>query len=200
MGQFMVSRPIISGALTGWLLGQPLMGFTVGAFIELFSLVALPSGGTRLAASASGTVAAVATAAALPVPGAYPVAVVWGLVLAHAGGYGVEVLRRWNARRWAAVEEQGITAHRVTVTHWRAIALDGLRAAVVAGGGALIGRFAFRGVADLWPLDEAATFSVLLLFAAVDMGVLLKNFGGWHRRRVVFLFGIVVGVSIGMLV
>jgi mannose PTS system EIIC component len=43
-GQFMISRPIVAGPLTGFLLGEPMVGLQVGALIELLWLGRLPVG------------------------------------------------------------------------------------------------------------------------------------------------------------
>lgn len=42
--QFMVSRPIVCGPLTGWAIGEPMIGLMVGALIELLWLGRLPVG------------------------------------------------------------------------------------------------------------------------------------------------------------
>lgn len=42
--QFMISRPIVAAPLTGWLLGDPLIGLQVGALVELLWLGRLPVG------------------------------------------------------------------------------------------------------------------------------------------------------------
>jgi PTS system mannose-specific IIC component len=42
--QFMVSRPIVCGPLTGWVIGQPAIGLLIGALIELLWLGRLPVG------------------------------------------------------------------------------------------------------------------------------------------------------------
>ena len=47
VGQFMVSRPLVAGWIAGWMAGEPAMGITVGAILELFLLVSVPSGGAR---------------------------------------------------------------------------------------------------------------------------------------------------------
>lgn len=44
--QFMISRPIVAGSLTGWLLGDPLTGLQIGAMLELLWLGRLPVGAT----------------------------------------------------------------------------------------------------------------------------------------------------------
>jgi mannose/fructose/N-acetylgalactosamine-specific phosphotransferase system component IIC len=44
LGQFMVSRPIVVGPVTGWLLGHPDIGTELGALIELIWIGDLPVG------------------------------------------------------------------------------------------------------------------------------------------------------------
>ncbi|WP_305041232.1 PTS sugar transporter subunit IIC [Geoalkalibacter sp.] len=43
-GQFMLARPVVAGPLTGWLVGDPLVGLQVGALVELLWLGRLPVG------------------------------------------------------------------------------------------------------------------------------------------------------------
>ncbi|MDO3379385.1 PTS sugar transporter subunit IIC [Geoalkalibacter halelectricus] len=72
-GQFMVSRPIVAGPLTGLLIGDPLIGLQVGALVELLWLGRLPVGAaippddTQVAVS--GTVLAVAASGRFSVEG-----------------------------------------------------------------------------------------------------------------------------------
>ncbi|MGD9019102.1 MAG: PTS sugar transporter subunit IIC, partial [Desulfuromonadales bacterium] len=42
--QFMISRPLVAGPLTGWVLGDPLTGLEVGMLLELLWLGRLPVG------------------------------------------------------------------------------------------------------------------------------------------------------------
>ena len=35
VGQFMLSRPVVAGALTGWMLGDPALGLLIGTLLEL---------------------------------------------------------------------------------------------------------------------------------------------------------------------
>jgi len=44
VGQFMVSRPIVTGPLVGWLMGRPEIGLEMGALIELIWIGDLPVG------------------------------------------------------------------------------------------------------------------------------------------------------------
>src|SRR5210317_613945 len=42
--QLMISRPLVAGPLTGWVLGSPLVGLEVGMLLELLWLGRLPVG------------------------------------------------------------------------------------------------------------------------------------------------------------
>jgi PTS system mannose-specific IIC component len=42
--QFMISRPLVAGPLTGWVLGHPLVGMEIGMLLELLWLGRLPVG------------------------------------------------------------------------------------------------------------------------------------------------------------
>lgn len=42
--QVMISRPLVAGPLTGWVLGQPLLGLEIGMLLELLWLGRLPVG------------------------------------------------------------------------------------------------------------------------------------------------------------
>ena len=65
VGQFMISRPLVAGALTGWLLGDPVTGLEVGAMLELFHLAGMPAGGSRAPETGPASVAAVTVVVSL---------------------------------------------------------------------------------------------------------------------------------------
>ena len=46
-GQFMISRPLVSGVLSGVIVGDPVLGTAVGALLEVYHLPAIPVGGGR---------------------------------------------------------------------------------------------------------------------------------------------------------
>ena len=83
VGQFMLSRPLVAGALTGWMLGDPALGLLIGALLELYLLVSVPSGGARFPEGTTATVVAVATASASSAPGVIPIAIAVGLLWGH---------------------------------------------------------------------------------------------------------------------
>lgn len=192
VGQFMVSRPLVAGAVTGWLLGDPALGFAVGALLELYLLVSFPSGGARFPEGATATVVAVASAAAVDAPGALPLGVAVGLVWGQVGGLTVSALRRLNG--WIVPEPDAERPERVVLAHLGAMALDALRGAVVTLVGVVAGRWAVAWMAASWPLESADTRGLLLVGGAVSAGILLRSVGGFRRHRVLFAAGMALGL------
>ncbi|MBI3300147.1 MAG: PTS sugar transporter subunit IIC [Elusimicrobia bacterium] len=96
IGQWLLSRPLVVGPLTGWLLGDLAAGAALGALIELFCLEELPVGSIvppngAVAAACAVLLAAgpalVSPAAALPA----------GLALGAAHGWLESRVRSWRA-------------------------------------------------------------------------------------------------------
>ena len=96
--QAMISRPLVAGTVTGWLVGDVEAGLRVGVLLELFALDVLPVGAVRYPDYGPATVAAVVLAAGTPWRMGLGLAVAAGLVLAVTGGWSLLVVRRWNAR------------------------------------------------------------------------------------------------------
>lgn len=192
VGQFMVSRPLVAGALTGWLLGTPLVGLTLGALLEVYLLVSFPSGGARFPEGATATVVAVASVGAADPLGAIPFGVALGLIWGQVGGFTVSALRRLNG--WLVPEPDGPHPERVSVFHIGAIALDGLRGALLTLAGMVVGRWVVGIVAHDWPLGPSDTRGLLLVGGAVSAGVLLRSLGGYRRLRMVFIAGMVLAL------
>ncbi|MBD3368198.1 MAG: hypothetical protein GF405_08530 [Candidatus Eisenbacteria bacterium] len=101
--QVMVSQPIVSGALAGWIVGDPVLGLVLGAVLQLVWIGVLPVGATPFPDTAPATVAAVGAAVTisngLP-PGAWAVAIALLIALATgiAGQRAILMLRRLNVR------------------------------------------------------------------------------------------------------
>jgi mannose/fructose/N-acetylgalactosamine-specific phosphotransferase system component IIC len=190
VGQFMVSRPLVSGTLTGAVLGDAATGLVVGALLELYLLVSFPSGGARFPEGATATVIAVAAAAGGG-PGAIPIGAAVGLVWGQIGGITISVQRKVNGR----FTPSGTTRpEHVAAVHLGALALDFVRATVVTFSGAVVGRSAVRLLSEAWPLDGDDTFGLLLVGGAVSAGILLRSLGGFRRRRVLLAVGIALGL------
>ena len=97
--QAMLSRPLVAGAVAGWIAGDVEAGLRVGVVLELFALDVLPIGAVRYPDYGPATVAATALAAGAP----------WELGLGRErrrgsassrslGGWSLQLVRRWNAR------------------------------------------------------------------------------------------------------
>lgn len=192
VGQFMVSRPLVAGVLTGWVMGDPTTGLVIGALLELYLLVSFPTGGSRFPEGATATVVAVATAVTSDAPGAVPLAVAAGLVWGHLGGVSISWLRRLNGH--LVPDQETLHPERITLAHLSAVALDFLRGSIVTGLGVLSGREAVRFLGEGWPLDANDSVGLLLVGAAVSTGILLRSLGGFRRRRVFFMVGVALGL------
>ncbi len=192
VGQFMVSRPLAAGALTGWLLGDPALGFVVGALLEVYLIVSFPSGGARFPEGATATVVAVASAAVVDSPGSIPLGVAAGLIWGQVGGITISGLRQLNSR--IVPEPDALRPDRLARAHVLAVLLDGVRGALVTLAGTVTGRWAVALLADAWPLEASDSHGLLLVGGAVSAGILLRSLGGYRKRRMLFAAGLALGV------
>jgi mannose/fructose/N-acetylgalactosamine-specific phosphotransferase system component IIC len=96
--QGMISRPLIAGTIAGWIAGDVEAGVRVGVLFELFALDVLPIGAVRYPDFGPATVAASALAAGAPWEMELGVSTALGLLLALAGGWSLQVVRRTNAK------------------------------------------------------------------------------------------------------
>lgn len=194
VGQFMVSRPLVAGALTGWALGDPALGILVGAVLELYLIVSFPTGGARFPEGSTATVVAVAAAAGVAGPGALPLAIGVGLVWGQVGGATITGLRHLNARLAPEPGDARQDAARLVVAHLGAIALDFARGTLVTAVGVVVGRQVVALLLGHWPLSMAASNGLLLVGGAVSAGILLRDLGGYRKRRIAFVAGLALGI------
>jgi mannose/fructose/N-acetylgalactosamine-specific phosphotransferase system component IIC len=96
--QAMVARPVVAGTVAGWLAGDVEAGLRLGVLFELFALDVLPVGAVRYPDYGPATVAAVALAADSPWQFSLGLSAALGLALAVLGGFGLQTVRRANAR------------------------------------------------------------------------------------------------------
>jgi mannose/fructose/N-acetylgalactosamine-specific phosphotransferase system component IIC len=96
--QAMIARPVVAGAVAGWLAGDVEAGLRVGVLFELFALDVLPVGAVRYPDYGPATVAATALAADSPWQFALGLSAALGLTIAVLGGFGLQLVRRANAR------------------------------------------------------------------------------------------------------
>ena len=193
VGQFMLSRPLVAGVLAGWATGSVVQGALIGAILELYLLVSVPSGGARFPEASTATVVAVACAAPFDGFGALPLAVAGGLIWGQVSGATVDAQRHFNARLMPEAGEPQ-AARRLTRGHVLAILVDLLRGSLVTVAGIVTGRFLIAAFVARWPLGEGGSMALLFVGAAVSAGILLNDLGGFRRRKVWFTAGLALGL------
>lgn len=131
--QGLLARPLVAGAVAGWILGDPLAGLQVGAVLEFYALDVLPVGASRYpdyaAAAAAGTLVATSQPA-----DAFGLGVGVGLIVAVLGGWTIQAHRRVTTSvvaRASATLAAGSTA-AIRRLHFGGLARDTLRALVLA--------------------------------------------------------------------
>lgn len=134
--QVMVSRPLVSGTLGGWLLGDPGSGFLVGALLELMSLRHPPFGAARYPDSGpAGLVAGAAYAAAGGASlGALVAAILAGWGVGWIGAITVQLRRRGNERLMADEAALAARPELLERRHRLALRLDSVRGALLTAG------------------------------------------------------------------
>ena len=65
---------------------------------------------------------------------------------------------------------------------------------VITGTGVAIGRVVVARVGASWPLGERESLALVLVGAAVSVGILLHDLGGFRKRRVLFAAGLALGI------
>jgi mannose/fructose/N-acetylgalactosamine-specific phosphotransferase system component IIC len=144
--QAMLARPVVAGAVAGWLVGDVEAGLRVGVLFELFALDVLPVGAVRYPDYGPATVAATALAADSPWQFALGVSAALGLVVAVLGGFSLSMVRRANAR---AIQQRAAAlaageSGAIRRLQYGSLARDGFRAAALTA----------LGVACAWGLAE----------------------------------------------
>jgi PTS system mannose-specific IIC component len=195
VGQFMISRPLVAGWVTGWLMGDAALGLSIGALLEVYLLVSFPTGGSRFPEGSTAAVVAVASATAVDSPAAIPGAVAFGLVWGQIAGFTVTGLRRLNGRIVPGPGKGAAQARHVVRAHVGALGLDLLRGALVTAAGAMLGPVLVEAVAASWTLSPQAAVGLLLAGGAVSLGILLRDLGGFRSRKLLFAAGVALGVA-----
>lgn len=165
--QAMISRPLVAGAVAGWLAGDVEAGVRVGAVLELFALDVLPIGAARYPDYGPATVAAAALAAGAPWELGLGVSVGTALVLAVLGGWTLQVARRWNAaaiQRHAAALAAGESG-TIRQLQYGGLLRDAARGAVLTAGGLVLA----WGLARWLTLDRRTAVGLTLI--AIGAGV-----------------------------
>jgi mannose/fructose/N-acetylgalactosamine-specific phosphotransferase system component IIC len=199
-GQFMLSRPLVAGLVAGALAGDPAAGAMVGAVLEVYLLVAVPSGGGRYPEPGPATV--VGAAAAALVGGAEGLAfgVAGALVWGQAGALSQTLLRHLNGRLVPVPGEGPIDDGAVSRAHGMALALDGLRGCLLTAAGLVLVLMLAPHLAPGWPLERTASRALVLLGGLVSLGILARGEGLSPGRLALFGAGLGGGLLVGGLV
>jgi len=170
--QVMVARPLVAATVAGALVGEPVTGVLVGMMLELFALDVLPVGGARYPdygpAAVAGTVAAAGGG-----PETLGVGVVVGLLVADAGDWSIQVLRRWNTKRVRAAAApldagDGTTVQRLQLA---GILRDALRACLLTAAGLALALAARRWA----PVSPRAGVLLTAVLAGIGLGTAMLN-------------------------
>lgn len=183
--QAMISRPLVAGAVAGWLVGDVSAGLRVGVLFELFALDVLPIGAVRYPDYGPATVAAVTLASWAPWELSLGLSATLGLVLAVAGGWTLQLVRRSNARaiqqRAAALSAGQSSAIRRL--QYGGLLRDAARSAGLTAIGLVLAWALARGVRLDRPTAVALTLvTVGSALAAVANGA-LRSAGRGARLR-----------------
>ncbi len=200
-GQFMISRPLVTGTVTGLVLGDPTTGFLLGLTLDLFHLGVVPAGGVRLPEPGPAAIPAVYAAILVGSEGGLAVGFSVGVVLALVGGAAVILQRRWQGRLVEGLEGAGTDPGDLTRRLLLALGLDGVRGAVLVAVGlgvvwAVPAGWRAAWVAG-WPLAEATTWALLLACAALPAGAVAGNLTPERGRVLLLVGGLVVGMALG---
>ena len=203
--QIMISRPIVAAPLTGWLLGEPLVGLQIGALLELLWLGRLPVGAaippddTQVAVAA--TLLTVSMGEALALSG-LPLLLLCTLVampLGKVGQLAERLARNANGRLLARAQVALDTGNLAAAerSHLRGLAhfaLASLGSFVVI---VLLGTVALHALAPLLadPVTTAAG-RLRLTFPLVGVAIIL---GSLNVSRARMLYGASFATALLML-
>lgn len=198
--QVMISRPLVAGALAGWLAGVPAEGTMLGAILESFHLSILPIGASRYPESGTATAAAVFGYAwgGVTDPGvAMLLLLTFALGWERVTGASVIAIRRVNE---LVVRANGgpPTPGAVELRHTLGLLVDFVRAAALTVIGAGLGALWLRLLEPAWAHGPGLARGLILVAALGAAAAALRVLGGWSARWFLFLAGAVVGLAIAL--
>jgi PTS system mannose-specific IIC component len=199
--QAQISRPLVAATLAGILVGNGFNGLLVGATLELIALETLPIGASRYPEWGSASVIGGALFARYGDlgAGALTVAVLAGLATAWVGGWTMVMLRRLNglvARRARPAFDRG-SFPAIAGVQLFGLTADFIRGALLT----LIALFVFGPIVQAsiaqWGMDARISRAVVVTLAvAVGAAAVWKMFHGTEYARLLFLGGLVGGLSL----
>ena len=194
--QAMISRPLVVGAVAGWLAGDVEAGLRVGVLLELFALDVLPIGAVRYPDYGPATVVGTALAAGAPWELGLGLSAGVALVLAVVGGWSLLAVRRLNARaiqRRAAALAAG-DSRAIRMLQYGGLFRDAARGALLTIAGLLVAWAVARWVT----LDRQTAVGLTLI--AIGSGLSAAAAGAVRSAgRGARLKWLAAGVGVGAL-
>jgi mannose/fructose/N-acetylgalactosamine-specific phosphotransferase system component IIC len=191
MGQFMVSRPLVAGVLTGWVVGDPALGLLIGGILEVFFISIFPVGGAEFPEGGPPTLVAVAVGASVSGPAGVALGTMLALILSRAGAVSIRLLRRTTGRLAPDPSRTRVTVARIVWAHAAGLGLDFGRGCFLSLMGLWFGAWIAPSAAEAWPLGMSATLTLLAIGASLPAGAFVGSLGGWRKRGILFLAGAV---------
>ena len=199
--QGLLSRPLISAAVAGWVVGDVETGLRVGAILELFALDVLPVGASRYPEYGPAAIGAVLLAAGLPAGDGVGVGALLGLLVATLAGYSLEWLRHANARdvhRHAAELDGGSTA-AIRRLQWTGLARDTIRSVAVTAVALTLASLARAQLNGVVRMPTYLTPGLVGVGLAAALSGALRTAG--RGRRLAWLgVGLAAGVGLALVV
>ncbi len=186
VGQVMVSRPLVTGTLTGLALGDPVVGFYLGFALEVIHLGAVPAGATWIPdpgpASIGGAVLAVTLGGGIGTI----LGTSFGVALSMIGGVTVVSQRRLNGRLVQNLEEGAFSPAALQRCVRVALLTDALRGGLLTLLGVVLALALSAPLARWWPIGDMGSWVVLLVCLALPLGI-VSRVASPARGRVVLL-------------
>lgn len=199
VGQMLLSRPLISGPLAGWLVGAPGDGLILGALLEGYHLGELPIGGARLPEPGPAAVPAVVAAVMIGGAGGLAIGLAIGILAGLLGGLSVVGQRYLNGWITRPPREGWCAARHLSCRHWACIAADGLRSFLLTALGLTAAVAIPDTLGTLWPLSQSATLALLIMPATLAAGVVLRSWSSAAASGgALFVGGCLVGAVLAL--
>ncbi len=185
--QVMISRPLVSATIGGWVVGDPAAGFLVGALLELLSLRHPPFGAAQYPDTGPAGLVAGCSYATIGGDslGSLVAAILAGWAVGWIGTVSVQLRRRWNERLLSPVARLSTRPELLERRHRLAVRVDAIRGALLTAA-FLVPTILAAGWADGQPgsplaMVWGAAMLVTALAAAAGAGGRTSSFGtgGW---------------------
>jgi hypothetical protein len=195
----MVSRPLVAGILTGWVVGDPVSGLLLGCILEVYFISIFPVGGAEFPEGGPPTLVAVAVGSTVSGPGGVALGVALGLVLSRVGALSIHLLRRVNGRLIPNPSVGTVSAGAILGGHLAGMSLDFLRGFLLSLFGLLGGTWLAQWTYGIWPLRMPGTLTLIAIGGTLTAGAFVGSLGGWRRRGVLFGVGLVGSLLVGLI-